>query len=336
MALEDLTGSNKYIANLVNTNPLSADDRREGDDHIRGIKNVLLNTFPGVSAPFTSAGGQWILKDGTVAAPGLAWANELGLGWTRLAPSVVSLVAQGAEVVRTGSQTATQSNLAVYPRAAGVGAVIAAGGPASGTPTKLTMSAGATNGSIIMADTAGASTTLPILYQAGGHQFTGTVTTANQTVTGISDFTNATGGIKFAGITGSFGNTLAFGWDGGHCKMRIDGTTAPSPLAFVADISDIRLKKSVAPLRLGLAAVLDLEPIEYEFDHKLRELLPPGRHYGFSAQDVRKVVPQAVTEADDVLMVNMSQLIPVLVNAVQQLTARVESLEELCAGIGDA
>ena len=51
MALEDLTGTNKYITNLVNTNPLSADDRREGDDHIRGIKNVLLNTFPGISAP---------------------------------------------------------------------------------------------------------------------------------------------------------------------------------------------------------------------------------------------------------------------------------------------
>lgn len=45
MALEDLTGPNKFIANLVVTNPLASDDRREGDDHIRGIKNVLLNTF---------------------------------------------------------------------------------------------------------------------------------------------------------------------------------------------------------------------------------------------------------------------------------------------------
>jgi hypothetical protein len=174
------------------------------------------------------------------------------------------------------------------------------------------------------------------LYQAGGHQFTGRVDTTNQTVAGVVDHTSASGGMKFAGITGTSGNTMAIGWDGGHAKIRVDSTTLPSPLAFMSDISDMRLKKAVVPLRLGLAAVLDLEPIEYEFDHKLREMLPAGRHYGFSAQDVRKVVPQAVTEADDVLMVNMSQLIPVLVNAVQQLTARVESLEELCAGIGDA
>jgi hypothetical protein len=50
MALEDLTGTNKFIGNLVNTNPLSADDRREGDDHIRGIKNVLLNSFPKITS----------------------------------------------------------------------------------------------------------------------------------------------------------------------------------------------------------------------------------------------------------------------------------------------
>ena len=48
MALEDLTGSGKFITSLVPANPSSNDDRREGDDHIRGIKNVLRNTFPGL------------------------------------------------------------------------------------------------------------------------------------------------------------------------------------------------------------------------------------------------------------------------------------------------
>ncbi len=48
MALEDLTGSDKFIDNLVNTNPASGDQVQAGDDHIRGVKNVLLNTFPNV------------------------------------------------------------------------------------------------------------------------------------------------------------------------------------------------------------------------------------------------------------------------------------------------
>lgn len=48
MALEDLTGAGKFITALVPGNPVSTDDRREGDDHIRGIKNVLRNSFPNV------------------------------------------------------------------------------------------------------------------------------------------------------------------------------------------------------------------------------------------------------------------------------------------------
>lgn len=54
MALEDLTGSDKYITALVPTNPLGDDDRRQGDDHIRGVKNVLLNTFPALNGPVTA------------------------------------------------------------------------------------------------------------------------------------------------------------------------------------------------------------------------------------------------------------------------------------------
>jgi microcystin-dependent protein len=54
MPLEDLTGSNKYISNLVQTNPVGATDFvSQGDDHIRGIKNVLLNTFPNITGGVT-------------------------------------------------------------------------------------------------------------------------------------------------------------------------------------------------------------------------------------------------------------------------------------------
>lgn len=54
-ALEDMTGSSKYIGDFVNTNPVGATDlKSEGDDHIRGIKNVLLNTFPSLTGAVTA------------------------------------------------------------------------------------------------------------------------------------------------------------------------------------------------------------------------------------------------------------------------------------------
>lgn len=54
MALENLVGADKFISALVNTNPTGGDDKREGDDHLRGIKNVLKNSFPQVAGAVTA------------------------------------------------------------------------------------------------------------------------------------------------------------------------------------------------------------------------------------------------------------------------------------------
>jgi hypothetical protein len=54
MALENLVGADKFLSALVPTNPVGADDKREGDDHIRGLKNTLRNTFPNLNAAVTS------------------------------------------------------------------------------------------------------------------------------------------------------------------------------------------------------------------------------------------------------------------------------------------
>ena len=76
MALEDLTGADKFVGNLVITNPLSADDRREGDDHIRGIKNVLKNSFPTLAGPVNF--GNYVLKTGDTMTGDLTLAGASG------------------------------------------------------------------------------------------------------------------------------------------------------------------------------------------------------------------------------------------------------------------
>lgn len=54
MALE----SASYIASLNPTNPLSTDTVSQADDHLRLIKQVLVNTFPNLSAPVTATAAQ--------------------------------------------------------------------------------------------------------------------------------------------------------------------------------------------------------------------------------------------------------------------------------------
>lgn len=51
MALENLVGPDIFIDNLVRTNPALDDPVSQGDDHLRGIKNALLNTFPNITGP---------------------------------------------------------------------------------------------------------------------------------------------------------------------------------------------------------------------------------------------------------------------------------------------
>lgn len=53
MALENLIGPNVFISNLVRTNPAIDDPVSQGDDHLRGIKNVTLNSFPNITGAVT-------------------------------------------------------------------------------------------------------------------------------------------------------------------------------------------------------------------------------------------------------------------------------------------
>ena len=49
MPLEDLTGPNVFLSDLEKLWPLGSDEKNQGDDHLRGIKNVLGNSFPTVA-----------------------------------------------------------------------------------------------------------------------------------------------------------------------------------------------------------------------------------------------------------------------------------------------
>jgi hypothetical protein len=52
MGLEDLTGT-KYVDDLNENWPLGSDEPASGDDHIRGIKNVLKKTLPHIAGVIT-------------------------------------------------------------------------------------------------------------------------------------------------------------------------------------------------------------------------------------------------------------------------------------------
>ena len=97
-------------------------------------------------------------------------------------------------------------------------------------------------------------------------------------------------------------------------------------------VSDARDKAAFAPVPHGLDFVNSLKPTEYQFKENGRDGEADGiKRYGFLAQDVLELEgdnPVIVdTEDLDKLKLKESNLIPVLVNAIQELTAEVQTLK---------
>jgi Chaperone of endosialidase len=86
--------------------------------------------------------------------------------------------------------------------------------------------------------------------------------------------------------------------------------------------SDRRVKENIVGAPYGLTEVLSLNPVSFNRIGQERVEL------GFVAQDVQPVIPEAVSQFDeDHLGLSESMLIPVLVKAIQELSAKVAELE---------
>ena len=105
----------------------------------------------------------------------------------------------------------------------------------------------------------------------------------------------------------------------------------------VSGISDIRIKKDVADLTDGLNIVNQLKPRTFKFNGKHRMAVDDGEtHYGFVADEVLSVASQYVEltkdnidgeRLDDVKTISTGKMIPMLVNAVKELSAEVTALK---------
>jgi hypothetical protein len=118
------------------------------------------------------------------------------------------------------------------------------------------------------------------------------------------------------------------------------GTNAPDSLLTVngsADkpgggswgvYSDGRLKTVEATYNAGLDEVLKLTPVRYRY----KEQNPMGikddqEHVGFVAQDVEKVIPEAVSRnSRGYLLVNNDPILWTMLNAIKQQQAEIEAL----------
>ena len=100
----------------------------------------------------------------------------------------------------------------------------------------------------------------------------------------------------------------------------------------ISAISDARLKENVQDIDVGLNAILSLKPRKFDWKEGKGKDIKGDR--GFIAQEFETVFPNLIDEWKDEAPEGEApyksvrqDLIPVLVKAIQELTARVQTLE---------
>lgn len=114
---------------------------------------------------------------------------------------------------------------------------------------------------------------------------------------------------------------------GGGVKYNADysanyTTRSLTDKAYVdAAVSDIRLKENVTELPDALEKVNLLRPVEFDM------IATKEHKSGFIAQEVEGVFPHMIMEDEGILKIKRDEWIPVLVKAIQELTAEVNLLK---------
>ena len=112
-------------------------------------------------------------------------------------------------------------------------------------------------------------------------------------------------------------------------KLSVNGDASKTGGNTWLAFSDERLKTIKGRFNTGLKAVMQLQPIRYEYlKNNALGLKSEGEHIGFGAQTLQKVIPEAVTKnADGYLMVNSDPIIWTMLNAIKEQQKEIAELK---------
>ena len=112
-------------------------------------------------------------------------------------------------------------------------------------------------------------------------------------------------------------------------KLSVNGEADKTGGNTWLSFSYERLKNIKGRFNLGLKAVMQLQPIRYEYSkNNALGLKSDGEHIGFGAQAVQKIIPEAVTKnSEGYLMVNGDPILWTMLNAIKEQQQEIEQLK---------
>lgn len=118
----------------------------------------------------------------------------------------------------------------------------------------------------------------------------------------------------------------------GNGDFTAPGTVSAGNNGYFNDVyirSDIRLKSNLIELKDALNKVEQLKGYIYDKKQNIEDKEPQYREAGLIAQDLQKVLPEAVAENNEtgILTISPSSVNALLVNAINELRERMEAIE---------
>ena len=338
--LAGLTAGSSTLSSAAVTNALSAGTL--------GVSGATM--LAGLSAGTTTLGG---LTAGTTTLNSakvsslsgtntrMVVADNLGnLATQAILPPIDAILNQNSEPPQPANFNISGSGRVMASMAVGTALAVGTTLGVTGASTLGCLTAGATTLNSATVTTALGASTLNV---SGAAAFSNTLTVAgaatmnaNLAVNGTSALTGNVGigttvgseRLTVAGnVVPSMDAAPSAGYDLGAPNMRWSNVYASKVFTSngIVQTSDARLKTNITGLGYGMSTVMALRPVRYAWKKTPNQT----NKIGFLAQEVQQVVPEVVSvgsDANQTLGVSYAELVPVLVKALQEQQAQLDSM----------
>ena len=162
--------------------------------------------------------------------------------------------------------------------------------------------------------------------QGGSAVFVQTVQSGALTASSLA----SQGGITYGAASQIQGGGAQFAQTIGTATIQCSAVQCTGDV--IALVSDDRLKNRITNIQQALGKVNSLNGFIYKFNDlaKTFGFGDEEKHAGLSAQEVKKVLPEVIKPAPfnpEYMTVQYEKVVPLLVEALKELTVRVEALE---------
>jgi hypothetical protein len=283
------------------------------------LTNGSANVAVGVNAATSLTTGGFNVSIGVASQFSLtSGADNIGIGRNANGDGTTGSgnVAIGAEALWNGSNTLDGSNNVALGYRAGLAITSGNFNTMLGVQAGANITTGSLNvmiGPAVQASSPTASCQLAIGFSSTANWLTGASNLSIKPGAGVCDCLNS---------LGTIGQYL---WAGANGNSIVWASSSPS---------DARDKHILGPVPTALPLVTKIEPISYRWKPRETEESQDEVIYGFSAQQLQEVDTLLVDDSDpEHLRIHDRKLVPLLVQAIKELSSEVQALKQEVAGL---